>query len=261
MVSFLPVYQKCSVSCGTGIQVRKIECVLPISASSTIATISMATMNGQGSGVDYINDDSVGSTTYFDNSGGSYSSGNGYGITNMSRTNILNNFQCDPKMKPPATQKCTTGIDCAPSKINGDDDDGRGNSSGGSSSEENIENTSKSDSTVSVEQPEKTDGVQEYEDGEVEDDDDEDDNEEDKENDKAVENPTETRTGEIIRGINTETGNPVSNGDVSFESYVDGSSEEAKQAEGDTEVSTVLNTFRFYYFHHKNCSKPTFLIL
>lgn len=253
MVSFLPVFQKCSVSCGTGIQVRKIECVLPISASSTIATMSMASINGQGSGVDYINDDNIGSTTYFDNSGGSYSSGggNGYGITNISRTNILNNFQCDPKMKPLATQKCTTGIDCAPSKINGD-----GDASGGSSSEENIESTS-----ISVEEPEKTDGVQEYEDGEIEDDDDEDDNEEDKENDKAVENPTEARTGEIIRGINTETGNPVSNGDVSFESYADGSNEEAKQEEGDAEVSTEMNTFRFYYFHHRNCSKPKFLIL
>lgn len=210
-------------------------------------------MNGQSSGVDYINDDNIGSTTYFDNNGGSYSNsygGGGYGITNMSRTNILNNLQCDPKMKPLATQKCTTGIDCAPSKLN-EDNEGSSNN-GESSGEENVENNSKNDSNVSVEQPvEKTDGVQEYEDGEVEeeeDDDEEDENEgEGVENDKVIaNNPTETRTGEIIRGINTDTGIPVMNADVSFESYGDISSEEAKQEEEDPDVEVSYHiTTRF----------------
>lgn len=98
----LPVF-KCSVSCGTGIQVRKIDCVLPTLANGS-HTVYIHSPN-----VDSNNNDEK--TDHI----GSISDAPSNGLNDESMQ-ILSNEQismdCDPKLKPIATQSCTTGIEC-----------------------------------------------------------------------------------------------------------------------------------------------------
>ena len=98
----LPVF-KCSVSCGTGIQVRKIDCVLPALANGS-HTVYVHSQN-----VDSNNNDEK--TDHI----GSLSDAPSNELNDESMQ-ILSNEQismdCDPKLKPIATQSCTTGIEC-----------------------------------------------------------------------------------------------------------------------------------------------------
>ncbi|XP_055302393.1 protein madd-4 isoform X2 [Sitodiplosis mosellana] len=91
----------CSVSCGTGIQVRKIDCVLPALANGS-HTGYIHSQNVDGNNNDEKTDhieslSDAPSNRLIDES-----------------MQILSNEQidCDPKLKPIATQSCTTGIEC-----------------------------------------------------------------------------------------------------------------------------------------------------
>lgn len=99
------LFFKCSVSCGIGIQVRKIDCVLPVSVNRSHPdhlhsrnTAVAADDNNNNEKNDRIQQDAA-SNGPIDES-----------------IQILSNEQismgCDPKLKPIATQSCTTGIEC-----------------------------------------------------------------------------------------------------------------------------------------------------
>lgn len=101
------LFFKCSVSCGIGIQVRKIDCVLPVSVNGSHPdhlhsrnTAAAADDNNNNEKNDRIEPSSdAASNGPIDES-----------------IQILSNEQismgCDPKLKPIATQSCTTGIEC-----------------------------------------------------------------------------------------------------------------------------------------------------
>lgn len=95
------LFFKCSVSCGTGIQVRKIDCIIP-----ALANGSHNLDNSQNGG-----DGNKEKTDHIE----SLSDAPGNGLIDES-IQILTNEQismdCDPKLKPIATQSCTTGIEC-----------------------------------------------------------------------------------------------------------------------------------------------------
>lgn len=115
----LPVF-KCSVSCGTGIQVRKIDCIVPVSVNASHAD---HLHNQHGSGVGGGGDTDASTLNANNNdekidhigSLSDASSSNGR-IDEPAQQQILFNEQismdCDPKLKPIATQSCTTGIEC-----------------------------------------------------------------------------------------------------------------------------------------------------
>lgn len=129
----LPVF-KCSVSCGTGIQVRKIDCILPASSNASHSDYLHSgggTIGGGGGGGNNVGIDGVASgsrnidANIMVNGNNndekidhietlSDASSNGRNIVDP--TQILVNEQismdCDPKLKPIATQSCTTGIEC-----------------------------------------------------------------------------------------------------------------------------------------------------
>lgn len=98
----LPVF-KCSVSCGMGIQVRKIDCVLPALAngSHTVYIYSQnVDSNNNNEKTDHI---------------GSLSDAPSNGLNDESMQILWDeqiSMECDPKLKPIATQSCTTGIEC-----------------------------------------------------------------------------------------------------------------------------------------------------
>lgn len=101
IVHFLPVF-KCSVSCGTGYQIRKIDCVVP----STL---------GNGSHTDYLHTHNGNKNNRKNDHPELLSDAPSNGLIDESMQ-ILSNEQtsmdCDPKLKPIATQSCTTGIEC-----------------------------------------------------------------------------------------------------------------------------------------------------
>lgn len=102
----LPVF-KCSVSCGTGIQVRKIDCVLPASVNGS-HTDHLRSHNHR-----HDNNNNNNEKNDHIESLSSDAASNGPIDASMQ---ILSNEQismdCDPKLKPIATQSCTTGIEC-----------------------------------------------------------------------------------------------------------------------------------------------------
>lgn len=101
----LPVF-KCSVSCGTGIQVRKIECVLPALANGPHPDY-LHSQNGDD------DDDNTNKEKNDQIESLSDAPSNGFIHKSM---RILSNEQisidCDPKLKPIAAHSCTTGIEC-----------------------------------------------------------------------------------------------------------------------------------------------------
>lgn len=123
-ILFFPVF-KCSVSCGIGIQVRKIDCILPAILNASHSQIADGNRNN---GIVHHHHHSSSSSS---TSIGSASIGAGDGasaITSLSDEQNSNSFSdnvdesmlsnepismdCDPKLKPIETQTCTTGIEC-----------------------------------------------------------------------------------------------------------------------------------------------------
>lgn len=97
-MSFLPVF-KCSVSCGIGIQVRKVECI--------------STINANGQSIDYLNGNSSGIVSISDDNE-RHSSTAAIAATDADNGESTGQLlQCDPKTKPIAKQSCTTGIECS----------------------------------------------------------------------------------------------------------------------------------------------------
>lgn len=101
------LFFKCSVSCGIGIQVRKIDCVLPVSVngshpdhlhSRNTAAASDDNNNNEKNDRIELSPDTA-SNGPIDES-----------IQILSNEQI--SMDCDPKLKPIATQSCTTGIEC-----------------------------------------------------------------------------------------------------------------------------------------------------
>lgn len=96
----LPVL-KCSVSCGIGVQVRKVECILPTivngqndSNENDQSTSLLSSSNG------FDKTDSLSEIANDETNTGTYSNEN-------------LPIGCDLQSKPIATQQCTTGIECA----------------------------------------------------------------------------------------------------------------------------------------------------
>lgn len=83
---------KCSVSCGTGIQVRKIECIA-----------------GESSNINDKNDSRIGENRNGNNSIGG-SGDDGPGVTMLNTATIT---ECELSTKPAERQSCTTGITCS----------------------------------------------------------------------------------------------------------------------------------------------------
>lgn len=138
-------FLKCSVSCGTGVQVRKVECV-----STTMAmampqqqqqlTPNSTSSNGNAQNTDYYLSDNVSGNNNNDDDNERRVS-NGASETLQANGNVANrntdgqtapaangqHLQCDTKTKPIATQPCTTGIECSPITLGtGNIDRGRG---------------------------------------------------------------------------------------------------------------------------------------
>lgn len=84
---------QCSVSCGIGIQVRKVEC---LQLATTAAAASVNASAGQRA--EYLGD---GPKT------------NDYYRTDA-EAQTAGSTQCDLNDRPPSSQPCTTGIECAP---------------------------------------------------------------------------------------------------------------------------------------------------
>ncbi|XP_031629319.1 protein madd-4 isoform X3 [Contarinia nasturtii] len=94
----------CSVSCGTGTQVRRIDCVLPALENASQADYSHSQNDGDGNANDEKNDHIE-----------SFSVASSNGLIQQSMQMLTNeqiSMDCDPKLKPIATQSCTTGIEC-----------------------------------------------------------------------------------------------------------------------------------------------------
>lgn len=137
-------FAKCSVSCGTGIQVRKIDCISPVSlnASHTAKHLHRPNANGGaggGSGVGNNDNDS-------NNNGKNgrielLSDGQNVAATQLTGATI--SMGCDPKLKPIATQSCTPGIECTTiinANIGGEAGGGSDIDDNGSNEELNISN-------------------------------------------------------------------------------------------------------------------------
>lgn len=146
MASSLPVFYfflKCSVSCGTGVQVRKVECVsmamaMAMPQQQQMANMSSTSANGQN--LDYFisdnvsgnnnNDDNNERRANVDASGMLQANGNEANRNTHGQAAATVNGQhlkCDPKTKPIATQPCTTGIECSTITLGtGNIDRGRG---------------------------------------------------------------------------------------------------------------------------------------
>lgn len=144
MASSLPVFYfflKCSVSCGTGVQVRKVECVsmamaMAMPQQQQMANMSSTSANGQN--LDYFISDNVsGNNNNDDNNerrvdasemlqaNGNEANRNTHG--QAAATVNGQHLKCDPKTKPIATQPCTTGIECSTITLGtGNIDRGRG---------------------------------------------------------------------------------------------------------------------------------------
>lgn len=101
---------KCSVSCGTGTQVRKIDCVIPALENGSHADY-LNSQNDDGYG-----DGDVGNANDEKNDHiESLSDAPSNGLIQQSMQIFSNeqiSMDCDPKLKPIATQSCTTGIEC-----------------------------------------------------------------------------------------------------------------------------------------------------
>lgn len=94
---------KCSVSCGTGIQVRKIECISGPSNGGALAVGS----GGPGAGIGNIDDTNdsrggIGAVAAAMAGGGVGGSGAAAAVA-----------ECNLNTKPTETQQCTTGIVCS----------------------------------------------------------------------------------------------------------------------------------------------------
>lgn len=103
---------KCSVSCGIGIQVRKIDCILPAILNASNAQITDGNHNNgnghQSASIGSAGDDDA--ITSLSNEPNSDSF-----IDNMDESMLQNepiSMDCDPRLKPIETQTCTTGIEC-----------------------------------------------------------------------------------------------------------------------------------------------------
>lgn len=146
MASFLPVL-KCSVSCGIGVQVRKVECVSTTMAMATTQQqqqpTNIVSTNAYGQNLDYYLSDAVsGNQNNNDDnerkmsmdaietqqSNGNDASRNNDGQATIAMTTVNGqHLQCDQRTKPIATQPCTTGIECSPITLGtGNIDRGRG---------------------------------------------------------------------------------------------------------------------------------------
>lgn len=143
----LPVF-KCSVSCGTGIQVRNIDCVIPALAN--------------GSHIDYLhsqNDDGNNSDNKNDRID-ALSDAPTNGLIDKSvqmQSNEQISMECDPKMKPIATQSCTTGIECTTiindyiGRSNHEEDDKITNASNEEDNENENDSDNENGSSTSIE--------------------------------------------------------------------------------------------------------------
>lgn len=109
---------KCSVSCGTGIQIRKIDCIVPISSNGTNSDY-LHSRNSSGAGsIGIVDGSDIGTANVMVNiykNDGKFDRIESLSDASSNDRIILNeqiSMDCDSKFKPIATQSCTTGIEC-----------------------------------------------------------------------------------------------------------------------------------------------------
>lgn len=108
-------FSKCSVSCGTGIQVRKIDCIPSVSWNASHTVKHLHRPNGSGGGSGGVgNKDNDGNANNNNNgkNGRIELLSDGQNVPATQLTGATISMGCDPKLKPIATQSCTPGIEC-----------------------------------------------------------------------------------------------------------------------------------------------------
>lgn len=123
LIFFILPVLKCSVSCGTGIQVRKIDCIL-----------RPAIVNDSNSDYMHNNNDNSHISILSD-----ASSNESIDSTILSNERI--SMDCDPTLKPITIQPCTTGIECA--TVINEDIDSDYNENNSNNSNEDVDKTTK----------------------------------------------------------------------------------------------------------------------
>lgn len=106
-------FSKCSVSCGTGIQVRKVDCILPVNANDS--TADKAYSQNAGVRSDY---NAHGHITSLSDASNNESIDSAMVLGPNERFSM----GCNAKWKPITIQPCTTGIECTTTIANRNDE-------------------------------------------------------------------------------------------------------------------------------------------